>query len=263
MITLIDEKRQWFKSQFGLTISETPRDIAFCNITIQQAGLTVVEDAFQDPRFADNPLVHSNLGIRFYAGVPLTTRDGHAIGTLAVLDNIPRRLLDSQGSALSTLGRSVMNQIELRRLLLASRKIAEPGMQASPDDVLVAALSATFKPPEDSHSGTDLFPGLFFWTDEVGTILRCNSATARFVSLFGAGVSMHDIVATEVRIAFKEHWQKAIERCGASFETILVDPETGRHAYLMAVERKLLDGAAYLFWLALPLAQNPGDYSPR
>lgn len=244
MITLIDERRQWFKSQFGLTINETPREIAFCNTTIQQARSTVVEDAFQDPRFAENPLVHSNLGIRFYAGVPLITQDGHAIGTLAVLDNIPRRLLDSQAHALRTLGRSVMNQIELRRLLMASRAAAEADMHAPPVE-------------------TDVLPGLFFWTDERGKILRCNSAAAGLADFFGTGATIRDVVTADMRTAFNENWQKAIEGTGESFETILVDPETGRLPSLIAVRREVLDGGAYLFWLALPLAKRAHDYSPR
>lgn len=255
IITLIDEKRQWFKSQFGLTISQTPREIAFCNTTIQQRGLTVVEDAFRDPRFADNPLVHSNVGIRFYAGVPLITRDGHAIGTLAVLDTIPRRLLDSQRDALSTLGRNVMSQIELRRSLIAAQNIAQAGGAAGHRDALADAITATLEQPGASRSATDLLPGLFFYTDESGKVLRCNRAAAKLVDFFGAGVSMLDLVANEVRPAFLENQQKAIEWSGETFETIFVDPEKGRLPYLVAVKRELLDGVSHLFWLALPLSE--------
>lgn len=252
IITLIDEKRQWFKSQFGLTLNETPRDIAFCNTTIQQAGLTIVEDAFHDSRFADNPFVHANLGIRFYAGVPLVTQSGSAIGTLAVLDSIPRRISASQREALRTLGRSVMNQIELRRLLIAARRIARTESEASADP-LIDAVSKTLQTSSAGLQTVDIFPGLFFWTDTSGKIVRHNPKAARFIDFFGATARIQDLVATDMRADFIERQQKASETARASFKTTLVDPETGRRTYLMALERWLTDSDTYLSWAALPL----------
>ncbi|MBC8001920.1 MAG: response regulator, partial [Opitutaceae bacterium] len=117
LVTLVDEHRQWFKSKVGIDVSETPREWSFCAHAIQGAHEFVVEDAAADVRFRTNPLVIGDPGIRFYAGFPIITPDGHALGTVCVIDRVPRTLSAGQLEALRTIGRQVLSQIELREKL--------------------------------------------------------------------------------------------------------------------------------------------------
>lgn len=113
-ISLIDDKRQWFKSRIGLEDTEMPRDISFCQYTIMNQEIFEVPDAHLNQIFSDNPLVKGVPSIRFYAGAPLTTPDGFNVGALCVVDQVPRKLDDIQRMALSTLAKHVITQLELR-----------------------------------------------------------------------------------------------------------------------------------------------------
>lgn len=117
LITLVDEHRQWFKSKVGLDADEIERNISFCSYVVAQKGMLIVQDATRDPRFAENPFVVSDLKIRFYAGAPLMTTEGHALGTLCVLDSVSRDLSEEQRKALHILADQVMVRFDQRRLL--------------------------------------------------------------------------------------------------------------------------------------------------
>jgi signal transduction histidine kinase/CheY-like chemotaxis protein len=115
LVSLIDAERQWFKAKSGIDISETPRSIAFCDVAIRHTEPLVVLDATRDPRFADNPLVTGPPFIRFYAGAPIRTAEGHALGTVCVVDSRPRVTFD-QADELAALARQTAALIELRHV---------------------------------------------------------------------------------------------------------------------------------------------------
>jgi anti-sigma regulatory factor (Ser/Thr protein kinase) len=118
LLSLVDADRQWFKSRVGVTIVETSRAISFCTHAIQHQDVMVVPDAREDARFRDNPQVTGDPHIRFYAGAPLVTRDGHALGTLCVVDRVARTLTADQLEALDALRHQAEAQLELRRSLV-------------------------------------------------------------------------------------------------------------------------------------------------
>src|ERR1700722_8696879 len=130
-ISLVDDNRQWFKSKLGTTMSETSRDIAFCAHGILQPEVFVVEDARADIRFATNPLVTGNSKIRFYAGAPLITPEGHALGMLCVTSPDARMLSPEQNMGLQALSRQVMAQLELRRSLAELSLARDAALEAA------------------------------------------------------------------------------------------------------------------------------------
>jgi len=160
LISLVDERRQWFKARVGLEMCEMPRDEAFCAHTILQRDLFMVRDATLDERFAQFPLVAGPVGVRFYAGAPVVNPDGEALGALCVMDRVPRTLTPDQGRALRVLARQVMTHLELRRHTRALRE-REERLQIFADDARLAEiaslrLAAIVEFSDDAIIGKDL-----------------------------------------------------------------------------------------------------------
>jgi diguanylate cyclase (GGDEF)-like protein/PAS domain S-box-containing protein len=142
-ITFVDATRQWFKSAVGLDIKQTSRDVSFCAHAISSPSLFIVEDALANPLFALNPLTCSGPGIRFYAGMPLMSPEGTALGTLTVMDRVPRKLTELQIEALQTIGEQVVDQIVLRRHRYLSEKHAT--RTANRTEALLQIASGAFR----------------------------------------------------------------------------------------------------------------------
>lgn len=115
-VSLVDRERQWFKSIDGLAVRQTPRPISFCAHTIMDRAVMAIPDATLDPRFADNPLVTGEPGIRSYAGAPLCTPDGYNVGALCAIDTVPRTFSDEQLGILTSFASLVVDELELRRI---------------------------------------------------------------------------------------------------------------------------------------------------
>lgn len=133
-VTLLDGHRQWFKSRQGLAACETPRAPAFCNVAIEREDPLVIHDAAKDPRFADNPLVTGDPHIRFYAGAPIVTPDGHALGALCVIDTVPRDFDAEQIEMLADLAHIVTDELELRLLAATDTLTGALSRRAFRDD---------------------------------------------------------------------------------------------------------------------------------
>ncbi|NNE19068.1 MAG: PAS domain S-box protein [Myxococcales bacterium] len=117
LVSLVDADRQWFKSRYGLDVVETPRDVSFCGHVVAEDKALVVEDAQTDERFSDNPFVTGEPFVRFYAGCPVRTQDGHVLGTVCAIDHKRRILTDKQRAVLDRLAAQAMHQLEMRRKL--------------------------------------------------------------------------------------------------------------------------------------------------
>lgn len=148
LISLIDEERQWFKAKTGLAVMQTPRDVAFCDHAIRQKGPMVVSDATTDPRFAENPLVKGDPKIRFYCGVPLRSSDGYGLGTLCIIDRVPRQMDRADLEVLSRLARLVEQEFETRRRLrLLEISLAAEAQKQQAKELLASMLVHDLRSP--------------------------------------------------------------------------------------------------------------------
>jgi signal transduction histidine kinase len=146
-ISVVDEDRIWFKSAHGLDVDVIDRDPGLCASAIIQPGPYIVTDARIDPRTLDNPLVRGELGLRFYAGVPLETSDGYRLGMLNVIDLVPRELSDEQLQNLRDLAAVVVDELELR-LAATSTVATEAAREAERfRDAIIAGVSHEMRTP--------------------------------------------------------------------------------------------------------------------
>jgi hypothetical protein len=208
LVSLVDENRQWFKSRVGLDVAETSRDLAFCAHAILHSDEVLeVRDTRADPRFADNALVTSEPHIRFYAGAPLVAPDGHALGTLCVIDHAPRELNESQKQALQALSRHATALLELRRAHAAHRHSEEQ-------------LRVLRAPPAGRNA----------WSLE--TVLLSAFVMAG-VALVGAGViAFRSLLSFVAETEWMSRTHRVIEQA-QRLRTHVIDLESGERGYVI------------------------------
>jgi len=220
LVSLVDERRQWFKACLGLDVRETHRDLAFCAHAILQDDLLIVPDATQDERFCDNPLVTGAPGIRFYAGVPLSLKEGVNVGTLCVIDCVPRTLTERQQEALRMLARRVAGQIL-------------QGKQVAMVEQAVLEKSAAHMALEECESRFRTFmdhsPALAFMKNEQGQYVYVNrEACSRFGRPEKDWLGRNDLELwpADIARALREVDQKVLaENCVVSVDELAVAPD--------------------------------------
>ncbi len=213
LISLIDERRQWFKAAFGLDVRETSREISFCSHAVHRRELYVVTDAASDTEFADNPLVTGELGIRFYAGAPLFSADGHALGALCVLDRQVRRLTPEQMQALTVLSRHVMAQMELRRQAHERARINRSLLSLLEDERLAQTSARETEALNRAVLNSVLTQIAVL--DRGGKILTVNDVWRRYLQE-NAGADGRLPGAAEVGNSYLSAWRQAGERGDAA-----------------------------------------------
>ncbi|MEK0081812.1 PAS domain S-box protein [Benzoatithermus flavus] len=217
-VSLVDAERQWFKARCGIDTTETPREHAFCAHAILASAALVVEDAHEDPRFADSPLVTDTPRIRFYAGAPIVTSDGFRLGAVCAIDTVPRSPTAEQIRGLEDLAAIVATQLELRRTA-QEHTIYRAMVEAMPDQVYAKDPDSRF--------------------------IAANLATAAFMGVASAkdlvGRSDTDFHPPELAEAYRRHEQAVLARGEAIVVEEIVRRRDGSTRWLCSLKAPIRD----------------------
>ena len=258
LVSLVDENRQWFKSCDGLSVSETPRDISFCGHAILGTDIFVVPDAAEDERFSDNPLVVDEPNIRFYAGCPLRSQNGHKLGTLCIIDRIPRKLTEDDLEALRDLASMVERELQAVQLAtldeltrISNRRgfltLAQHTLNLCSRQDICATLAFidlnNFKPINDNFGHAEGDRALIAFSDRMRGFFRSTDLFARlggdeFVILFSRTSQQTAIeVMEKFRLSLDEYNQGADRGYEISISYGIVEFEPGKHENIEALLR--------------------------
>lgn len=267
LVSLVDENRQWFKSCFGLSVGETPRDISFCGHAILRDDLFIIPDTILDERFADNPLVVNDPHIRFYAGCPLKSTNGHKLGTLCIIDRQPRYFGEDELEALIDLAAMVERELSAVQLATLDEltkifnrcgfmMLAQHSLRLCTRQRLVASLVFIdldkFKPINDMFGHAEGDRALIAFVEQVKTICRSSDIFARLggdefaVLLIDVSKECADKIVSRFRQAVEKYNQEA--KCGyeISFSHGIVEFNPDKHQTLDAL---LADGDSLMYRL--------------
>jgi diguanylate cyclase (GGDEF)-like protein/PAS domain S-box-containing protein len=276
MITLIDGERQWFKSRIGLTLKEIPRENAFCNTTITQLDVFTVADASRDPRFRMHPAVAGEPHIRFYAGVPLLSHDGYAVGTLGVMDLVPRELDNTQKQTLQILGREVMAQLELRKSLAALDEAIRRRNRSHERlrtlhrglENRICERTAELQREFDERAREasllqaiiDSLPGIFYVFDQSGKFLRWNrnfeAVTGRSRDEVARSHPLDFFATDEEKILLKESIARVFTDGSSTVEADLLTSDGTKIPYYFSGVRIELNGESCVSGMGLDLTEQ-------
>lgn len=273
LVSLVDENRQWFKSCFGLSASETPRDISFCGHAILGNDVFIIPDAIVDERFADNPLVLNDPHIRFYAGCPLRGPNGHKLGTLCIIDRQPRSFGRDEIEALIDLAAMVERELSAVQLatlddltkilnrrgfmLLAQHSLHLCARQKSAASLVFMDLDK-FKPIKDSFGHAEGDRALTAFAEQIKAACRESDIFARLggdefaMLLFDASKERADIVVSRLRQSLEKYNQEAKRGYDISFSHGIVEFDLERHPTL---DTMLADGDSLMYRLKGSRAQ--------
>lgn len=250
LVSLVDENRQWFKSCIGLEVSETSRDISFCGHVILGDEVFVIPDTLKDDRFADNPLVLEDPHIRFYAGCPIRVANGSRIGTLCIIDQVPRDFCAEDEELLKDLAAMVEQELTAVQLAtldemtnLTNRRgfmgVANKILSLCVRNQIPATLAFidlnNFKSINDQHGHAEGDRALVDFSQQLATAFRSSDVVARlggdeFVVLF-TGTSRQHAKNTMIKFSsvLEEDNKKPERKYSLSFSYGLVD--YNHHAY--------------------------------
>ncbi|MGY4537894.1 PAS domain S-box-containing protein [Mucilaginibacter sp. UYNi724] len=206
LVTVLDKDVQWFKAATGTDVTDTPRSVSFCNNTIEQEGINIIYDLQKDDRHNQNPLVVGEPNVRFYAGSPLITKDGYAIGSLCVVDMEPRDLTEHQQKALQIMSKQVVNLMELNwSLKIMAQQREREQQQAETIIDSEFKLKAIFDSSKDSH----------ILIDKNFSVLAFNKSASSFIHTIYAhvlvnGDSLLDYSDPKTLIQLKKYCKAAL-----------------------------------------------------